>query len=144
MALPTNILVPTDFSPQAARALDCALELARAVGAKVHLLHAYTPPTLYLPEPGTLAGEELLAQTGRDADDAMLGLLREHSDGGVSVDAAVVCADARVAVVEKAKAMKADLIVMGTHGRRGLGRALMGSVAEAVVRTAPCSVWVVR
>ncbi len=144
MALPTMILVATDFSEIAERATDYAIELAQKLGASVTLLHAWSLQTIGMPESFVLPigsmNEELEAAAVKGANAAV----ERHKSAGVPLSARVVCADARDAIVTAAEELPAQLIVLGTHGRRGVRRALLGSVAESVVRHAPCPVLMVR
>lgn len=117
-----NILVGTDFSRGSDQAVSAALALAGHFGAQLHLLHV-VPTELMRP-----GAEERLGQVAR-----------AHEDG---VPLRTVVADGQPVseIVGYAARESVDLIVVGTHGRTGLGHAVMGSVAEAVVRTAPCQV----
>ncbi|WP_437836022.1 universal stress protein [Sorangium sp. So ce1153] len=90
---------------------------------------------------------EFAAYKARYHDDARAGLRRllDSFDGlGVTWESSVRRGDARRAIVREAARWKADLIIMGTHGRSGISRALLGSVAESVMRSAPCDVLVAR
>ena len=141
---PTNILVPIDFSDTSINALDYAVALAAKLGARIHLVHAIGMPTLGLPELGlawaSVAMPEavVVAQTKLDAVVAAREGLAQFGERAISTG------DVRDDILEAAERVKADLIVIGTHGRRGMSRAILGSTAEAVVRTAPCPVLTVR
>jgi universal stress protein A len=140
---PKNILVPVDFSDSSEKATAAACALARATGATIHLLHAYLIPV----EPTGLAPPFSRQYVESFVDEAkgMLGdLARNHGEGIAFGPLEVESGDPRDVINEEARRRNADLIVMGTHGRRGIQRVLLGSVAETVVRTAPCSVLVVR
>ena len=134
-----KILVPIDFSPGSNAAMEMAASLARDSGATVILAHVEVIPLsaaggefLYaIPEPPT---EELLAKL----NDCVL------PDSNIPVERRLLAGDPADAIIRLAESENADMIVMGTHGRRGLTRLLMGSVAEAVVRTAPCPVLTVK
>jgi glycine betaine transporter len=142
--LPKNILVPTDLSEGAEEALDFACELAAKLGAKIHLLNTITIPTLGVPELGLALTSTVIDQLideNQKALDALRASRCSHADMGEVV---LKTGDARDAIVTTAKELGIDLIVMGTHGRRGVTRALLGSVAETVVRSAPCPVLTVR
>ncbi len=141
--LPRNILVPTDLSEGAAQALDYACELARKLGAQVHLLHVITIPALGVPELGVALTATMIDQLVSDGQQSIDELARTRCAGPAG-QALVRTGDAREVINQTAKELGADLIVMGTHGRRGISRALLGSVAETVVRTAPCAVLTVR
>lgn len=140
-----RLLVPTDFSPTSEIALQYAIDMAPP-GAAIHLLHvvdngrltAAYPDGFYVELPGAreqMIGEanERLKTIARSADRPNLTLTTEVGEGWPVA-----------AIVQDAVVRDADLIVMGTHGRTGLAHALLGSVAERVLRTAPCPVLVVR
>jgi nucleotide-binding universal stress UspA family protein len=124
-----NLLVPTDFSEHAERALVYACELADRLGATVHLVSAI----------GTMAELEvtlttpMLTSLRRDREAALAELAQTRAQIGKTL---VHEGDPRDAILAAADEVGADLIVMGTHGRRGIRRALLGSVAESVVRHA--------
>jgi nucleotide-binding universal stress UspA family protein len=142
--LPKNVLVPTDLSEGAEEALDFACELARQFGAKVHLLHVIGIPALGVPELGlalTSTVIDTLIQDNQEALDKLVARKKGLADFG---EVMLRTGDARDLINQTAKEINADLIVMGTHGRRGVTRALLGSVTETVVRTAPCPVLTVR
>jgi nucleotide-binding universal stress UspA family protein len=135
-----TILHPTDFSPLAAAALPVACSLARDLGARLILLHAKEPPEVVLAELESLPPEppDVLEALKRRLNDMELPV------PGLRVDRLVVEGPAAGVIITTARQTAADLVVMGTHGRRGLARLLMGSVAEEVVRMAPCPVLTVR
>ncbi len=138
--LPRNILVPIDFSTGAERALDYACELAAKTGATIHLVNGIGAA---LPELSVALTDQMIA-TLREGSRAALEKLvaaRPNSTFGRLI---VVPGDARDAILETAITLPADLIVMGTHGRRGISRLVLGSVAEYIVRHAPCPVLSVR
>jgi nucleotide-binding universal stress UspA family protein len=142
--LPKNILVPTDLSEGAEEALDYACELAARLDATVHLLHVIGVPALGVPELGvaiTSSVVDSLIQDNQVALDKLADSRRMHVKIGEVI---LRTGDARDTIDQAAKDVGADLIVMGTHGRRGVSRALLGSVTEAVIRTAPCPVLAVR
>lgn len=130
-----TILHPTDFSEQSALAFELACALARERQARLVVLHVTTPRVLAqggaIPRPVHLRHEaELLQELHRlRAPDAAVHLEHQLHEG-----------DPVAAIVGAARAVGADLIVMGTHGATGLRRLLMGSVAAQVVRDAPCAV----
>jgi nucleotide-binding universal stress UspA family protein len=142
--LPKNILVPTDLSEGAAEALDFACELAAKLDATVHLLNTITIPALGVPELGVALTSTVIDQLIEDNQKA-LDALADAKRQQVKIGEVVLkTGDARDAINATAKELNADMIVMGTHGRRGVTRALLGSVAETVVRSAPCPVLTVR
>lgn len=141
--LPKHILVPTDLSESAEQALDYACELARTLGAQVHLLNVIGIPAMGVPELGLAMTTTMIDQMVVDHQTAIERLARTrcHASCGQVL---VRTGDARDVINQTAKEIGADLIVIGTHGRTGLSRALLGSTAETVVRTAPCPVLTVR
>lgn len=138
-----RILVPHDFSETADVALAMALDLAEKMRARVTILHAYEVPTYVFPE-SVVATADLIGQIRGAADEALASLVERSRRPGVQVDTALRQGVAWSEIDRAAQELGADLVVMGTHGRRGLSRALIGSVAERVVRTAPCPVLTVR
>lgn len=143
-----QILVPVDGSPTSERALDEAIRLAQLSGARLQLVHVvdelgyvngFEPPMNYVNEIIPLmrvAGEKLLAHDQQKA-----------LDKGVNVDCVLIEeGPGRICdhVAEQARRAKADLIVVGSHGRRGIGRMLLGSDAEQIMRHAPVPVLVVH
>jgi nucleotide-binding universal stress UspA family protein len=141
--LPKHILVPTDLSEGAEQALDYACELARKLDAQVHLLNVIGIPALGVPELGLAMTSMMIDQMITD-NQAAITKLAETRCSAPCGQVLVRTGDARDVINQTAKDIGADLIVMGTHGRRGISRALLGSVAETVVRTAPCAVLTVR
>ena len=141
-----TILVPTDFSEGAARALRWARTLARAFKAKIVVLHVLDLPVAWTPIGGlgsiptplsteavkqlTNEAQTILDTVARDAPEATQRVLRKGHP--------------REAVLAVAREVGADVIVMGTHGRRGVSHLFIGSVAEHVVRHSPVPVWTVR
>jgi nucleotide-binding universal stress UspA family protein len=142
--LPKHILVPTDLSEGAEEALDYACELARQFGATVHLLHVIGIPTLGVPELGVALTSTVIDSMVRDNQIALDELVERKRHLATFGQALLRTGDARDLINQTAKELGVDLIVMGTHGRRGVSRALLGSVTETVVRTAPCPVLTVR
>src|SRR6266545_1309495 len=140
-----RILHPTDFSPASAPAYRRAVALAKACRAPLVLVHVMTPPSPFIGEgmpPESYA--DLLAVSMRSAKRRLAAALaRARRDG---IRAQVVFAEGLPAdqILRAARRARADLIVMGTHGRTGLSRAFMGSVAERVVRESRYPVLTVR
>jgi len=139
MTIATKILVPTDLGDAAEHALDYALELARGTGGRVYLLHVVPLPAGGFSELGALSreAEARLLEAHQRAVNALA-----EPRGAVAM--LVRRGDPRDAIPEAAEGLDADLIVIATHGRRAISRLLLGSVAESVVRTAPCPVLTVR
>jgi len=138
-----SILVAFDFSDTSKSALTYGRNLARAFGGRLHVLHVAdviaTSAAQFYPEgPGDPEARATFLATNQ---------LREVLAGEGANDsqpAVCVAPDPAIEIVAYAKDAHTDLIVIGTHGRTGVSRFLMGSVAEHVVRTAPCPVLVVR
>jgi glycine betaine transporter len=141
--LPKHILVPTDLSEGAEQALDYACELARMLGAQIHLLNVIGIPVLGLPELGLALTSTMLDQLVVENQDSIDQLARTRCTAPLG-RVMVKIGDARDVINQTARELGVDLIVMGTHGRRGISRALLGSVAETIVRSAPCAVLTVR
>lgn len=137
-----KILVPTDFSDHSAKAVRYGAELAATFGAELHLLHVveFTPimygDGAYIP---LETPAELTAAATRQLDD-----LKIDSATSLQVTRNVAQGTPFVEVVRYARDNATDLVVLGTHGRGAIAHMLLGSVAERVVRKAPCPVLVVR
>jgi nucleotide-binding universal stress UspA family protein len=133
------ILHPTDFSEHSWPALGVARALARSAGAKLLLVHVAAPEVF---SGGTMHAAEDL----RPEREALARLKEESARVGPegSVRTRLLQGDASTEIVNAAEQLGCDLIVMGSHGRTGLRRLLMGSVAEAVMRSAPCRTLIVK
>jgi nucleotide-binding universal stress UspA family protein len=137
-----TVLVATDFSDASRLALEYARVLARRFDAALRVLHVVETPVplgseLFVPEVMTVA-EHAVHDAQRQLAAAMAELTEEGAIGQI------VVGQAAKKIVEYAADHDVDLIVMGTHGRGALAHLLMGSVAERVVRTAPCPVLTIR
>jgi nucleotide-binding universal stress UspA family protein len=139
-----RILVPVDGSETSTRALIAALQLAGESGGRVRVLHA-------LDELAYLSGYEysgeMLAQARAQAKKVVEDAVALATSRGVAADSQLLEAPGRrlgEIVAEHARAMEADLVVVGTHGRRGINRLVVGSGAEQVIRMAPVPVLAVR
>ncbi len=143
MAIKT-ILVPTDFSESAARAVDAACGLAKSLGASIHLLHVlHLPVQAVTPEiPVVPVGywRDIVAH----AEGTVSELKKKLEAQGIRVTSEVFEDVPGFAVAAAAKRTSADLIVMGSRGLTGVKHAIFGSVAERTVRTAPCPVLTVK
>ncbi len=142
-----TLLVPTDFSEFAAHAFELALDLARRSRAEIHLLHTiheidvrtWDWITVTMPK----EEEEIRGELEADAEQQLSAFMAAHDAHGVAVRPAIRWGPAPAeTVVAYAAETEADLIVMGSHGRRGVRRMLLGSVTEEVVHTASCPVMV--
>lgn len=138
-----RILVPVDFSPHADRAIEYAITMGKHFGASVELFHVVEDPF----ESGGWGSEVYMSDLDgirqRAVDDAKASIERCRamlSPGTVPLVATVRVGHTASTIVDYAKTGQADLIVMGTHGRTGIAHFIIGSVAERVVRLAPCPV----
>ena len=142
-----KVLYPTDFSEAASHALPFAVSLAEQYEAELHMLHALV---LHADDPGNVAHrfpniEELYESLHKSAEERLGTTAEEHVSDDLEVHRAQQRGIAAPGVIlDYVEEHEIDVIVLGTHGRRGLRRLLLGSVAEEVVRLAPCPVLTVR
>jgi nucleotide-binding universal stress UspA family protein len=141
-----RILVPIDFSAASLRALDEAVVLARSLNARLSAVFVLGP--LHYPYTiefmGSAVGLGLIVDAQRKwALQEMAKLVARLAKRGVKCNALIEHGTPHERIVETARRVRANLIVMSTHGRTGLSHVMLGSVAERVVRTAPCSVLIV-
>jgi nucleotide-binding universal stress UspA family protein len=136
MAIARHILVPTDFGPAAERALDMAVELAAKLDARITLLHVWSVPAASYTEGLSWPVTDIEREAKAALDEALEKLKRRHARS----EAVLASGREWDAVLDAIGKRGVDLVVMGTHGRRGLARALLGSVAEKVVRLSPVPV----
>ncbi len=138
-----SILVPIDFSESARRAMEMAAALVQRGGAGITLLHVIELPVDYHGEPKIDGLMEMLDKRGAESLDQWAAELRAKTPVTVTTRSRIGRPASEVlAVLEEASAF--DLVVTGSQGRTGLSRALLGSVAEKIVRHAPCPVLVAR
>ncbi len=131
-----NILVPIDFGQAAQGALDLALSLASSSDAKLTVFHAYTIPMPIYSEAAWAPADTLERESRKGLDEALAKTRKVYP----RAESVLVCGEPAQEIVAAAARGGVDLIVMGTHGRRGLPRVLLGSVAEKVVRLSPVPV----
>jgi len=140
-----KILVPVDFSEHSALALQTAAELSRSYEASLAIVYVYEPMAVAVPEGYLLFSE---SQLNRMFEEFHRGLAQQkqaaEAAGALRVETQLLHGFAGGEILAFAEQGGFDLIVMGTHGRRGLSHAFLGSVAERVVRSAPCPVLTVR
>jgi universal stress protein A len=138
-----RILVATDFAESAERALACAVQLARRHASELVLLHVYMDLPAY---PEITAGqvEAIYEEQRRWIESALERRARGARGEGLLARALLRTGPAASTIAATAKDENADLLVVGTHGRSGLDRLVVGSVAERVVRLAACPVLVVK
>jgi universal stress protein A len=140
-----RILAPTDFSEYSKQAVAYAHELAQRFRATLMLLHVVELPPYPLEWlPPRRLGGTLLGDLEQQATSDLAQVLPDAQGAAVAVTRRVVVGIPYRKIVEVAEAENVDLIVMATHGRTGLSHLIMGSVAERVVRTAPCPVLTIR
>ncbi len=134
-----KILYPTDFSTAGHTALEMATSLARDRGATLVIMHVEEPPMAY-------GGGELYYGIDEPDKEELKRMLSEvvPTDSAVAYEHRLMIGSPAQAILEMAERENADLIVMATHGRTGLFRMLMGSIAEEVVRKAQCPVLTVK
>jgi nucleotide-binding universal stress UspA family protein len=136
-----HIFVPTDFSPPAEHALGIAIEMAKKLGSRITLVHACEPPAAAYMSMMTVDLITPLQDAARTALKEAFDALKPRHAASESLLLFGVAAMELLAAIEK---HKPDLVVMGTHGRTGVSRFLLGSIAERLVRTSPVPVLTVR
>lgn len=146
MQLTQNVLVTTDFSKASELAIDAAAILAKQNGAKITLVHVWEPRgVLFGGEPGLQPGESIPVELEKTIHERLDGLAKEHLKGIDKVKTALVISpSAAKGIIDYAEKEGVDMIVIATHGRTGLRRMVIGSVAERVVRHAACPVLSLR
>jgi nucleotide-binding universal stress UspA family protein len=138
-----RIVVPVDFSQTSLRALDYAVQLSRRLDARLTVVHVVEP--VHYPMAGDLVGlgldlSTVYTEIERAARTRLTKLAAKLEARRIVVRSLLTHGTPHYVIVESAKKLKADLIIMSTHGRTGLSHVLMGSVAERVVRLAECPV----
>jgi nucleotide-binding universal stress UspA family protein len=131
-----KILVPTDFGPASEAALGQAVDLALALGAELTLLHVYESPVSFAyPGAPSIPLDDISSSLRESAEKGVRALVARTTERVAKVTGLVRQGSAWRNINDVAHEIGADLIVIGTHGRRGVPRALIGSVAEKLVRT---------
>jgi universal stress protein A len=138
-----RILVPIDFSDCTRKALRYAIPLAKEHEAAITLLYV-VPPGFSAGEYGGIDYAALQRDARATAEQELAALAVEEVRSEVPADTSVACGSPAFEIIEAAKSLPADVIVISTHGRTGLKHMLLGSVTEHVVCRAPCPVLVVR
>lgn len=138
-----KILIAIDESPIAARAAETGMDLARALGASVGFVHVFDPAREGVPADSGVSTKEVIAMTRDDAR-RLFAEFQERRAGEGPAHEFLVEGHPAAEIVAAARQWPADLLVIGSHGRHGVRRALLGSVAEGVMRHASCPVLVVR
>ena len=138
-----KILIAVDSEPIAVRAVDVGAELASALRAEIALINVVESALGYPADTGGVPPGEILALAKQDAK-KLISNLRRHLSAETIVMELVPVGSPATEIVRAANDWSADMIVLGSHGRKGVQRALLGSVAEAVMRHAGCPVLVIR
>jgi nucleotide-binding universal stress UspA family protein len=144
MMLPKTILVPHDFGTGSDHALAYAVELAKALGAELVVMHAYEIPMIGFPDGAIIATPELASRISEAAQIGLTKAIEPLARAGIAARTLLKQGPTWRTIIDTATEIRAGMIVMGTHGRHGLPRALLGSVAEKVVRSAHCPVLTVH
>ena len=139
-----SILVSVDLAEGSDRVLDYALDFASKLGARLTLLHVYNLPVYNFPDGSFVPTAEVAAQVGDAARRSLDATLANLKGRGIELTGMLRSGPPAQEICDVAKEVGADLIIMGTHGRGALGRAVLGSTANAVVRTATVPVLTVR
>jgi nucleotide-binding universal stress UspA family protein len=140
-----KILVPLDFSPVSMHALEFATDLAKRYEAALDLVYAYQPIAYALPEGYVLITPDQLTEILAEFEKRLADAKRSVLAAGIAqVDSEVIDGYPISVILQRQEQRGHDLIVMGTHGRSGIKRLVLGSVAENVLRSAKCPVLLVR
>ena len=139
-----RIVVGTDFSETAERAVDAAVDLAAQVGAVVSLVHAYELPMYSFPDGVVVSTPDIAKKITTDALARLEAAIEQRKGRGVSIQSVLRMGAAWDELNGVATEQDADIIVVGTHGRRGFSRVLLGSVADRMMRTAVRPLLVIR
>ena len=134
------ILVPTDFSKHSRVALDRAIELAKVAPSKIVLLHSYSVHTLTVGVTPFSLPEHFIEELRKGASAELDRVAKDVVAAGVPCEVRLSGLPEVDAILEAAEDLPADLIAMGTRGHTGFKHALLGSIAERIVRLAPCPV----
>ena len=135
-----RILVPIDFTETSDRALDYAVDLAKQLGASIIVMHAYELPIYGFPDGALVASVDVATRISQASQEGLNAALEKRKGSGVDLRAILRDGPPAEEIATVAREQSVDLVVLGTHGRRGLRRAIMGSVAEEVIRECACPV----
>lgn len=145
MAPPSHLLVAVDFTECSEHALVRALDLASQLGARVTALHVYALPVLRVADSDIMPSAEEAARITANAETSLDALVAKHARPGVQLDRLLRSGRPPVEEINATAAeLGSGMIVVGTHGRGAIGRALLGSVAMDVIRTAKVPVLTVH
>ena len=136
-----KILAPIDFSEYSMEALRAAMELAKDLDGELHIVHIVTPHFALLDKMREQARETLMVE---ESEEELARIRRDDCGNSAKVVTQVMVGPPVPKLVEYATQQQIDLILLATHGRTGIEHLMIGSVAEKLVRAAPCSVLVFR
>ncbi len=140
MAAVNKVVIPVDFSSSMDKVVDYGMSIADNLGAKVlffHVVSDFQGYDMMLVHPSFLG---MTKDIEEQAEERMAALVKEHEGHRGGVVGEVVIGNAADGILQFAEVERADMIIIGTHGTKGLERILMGSTAERVVKKAPCPV----
>ncbi|MDA1000883.1 MAG: universal stress protein [bacterium] len=140
---PKKILVPIDFSNSSYSALEAATGIAELRNAEITVIHVMAEPATSVPYEVYIDWEKVKLEIRADAEKRITEMC-EKGCPGIACKKELVWGDAATAIAAKAEEEGYDMIVMATHGRTGLPRLFIGSVAESVIRHVPCPVLTIR
>jgi nucleotide-binding universal stress UspA family protein len=142
--IPTKIVVPIDFSSSSHQSLDAAVELAAKFGAELHLIHV-VPEYAAAMLPENVSAESIVKAAQQAAEERFAVSKKALGDKGVKLATSIeVGADVAGTILDAMERVKADLLVLSTHGLSGWYPHVFGSVAEKLLRLAPCSTLLLR
>ncbi len=139
-----NVLCPIDYSVYSEKALKYAIEFAEKYNAKLYLMHVLDIRIYDINDPELYNVNVIDKETINKLRERLHKCISEDTRKNIEVETIVIEGVPFAEIIKKAREFKVDLIVLGTHGRTGLSHAIMGSVAEKVVRKAPCPVLTIR
>jgi len=141
-----KILCPVDFSENSEHALDYAIAFAEANKARLQILHVMEPPVYAMPSYPVVSdfAVEAVREFRKSCEDRLQELTERVRERYPDIESSLVTGTPFIEIIATAKEEDVDLLVLGTHGRTGLAHMLVGSVAEKIVRKAPCPVLTVR
>ncbi len=141
-----RIMHPSDFSPASSAALKRAVELAKGNRAELTLVHVMTPSATLMTDTyiAPQVYEDMEAAARASAQKQLDGLVAKTKRAGVRVKGLLLEGVAHERIAQAARSRKADLVVIGTHGRTGFAKFFLGSVASRVLAVTPCPVLTVR
>jgi nucleotide-binding universal stress UspA family protein len=144
MATFQNILVPTDFSDHSKAALESAIQIAKSLGSKIHVLHCYQIQVGGISPYGIALPSNYFDEIRKEASRQLNEWTDQVASDGIEVESSLSSEFPSQAIALAAEKFGSDLIVMGTRGLTGIKHVMLGSVAERTLRVAPCPVMTVK